>query len=209
MAFKIALALAMAVTPSMLSAQQLVCGPNGCTYSRAPIRSAVRPFATVYRPAMVTASAQASRPMVVRRGLFGRRVVARTYAPPTVASSYGSSGSAATYAAPVVRSYSMPAAVSSGSNGGGYLSSPPAEPAAEVDEGEDFGATVPKQSKSAGVCPCGPNCPCGGVCECGSAVAYVPATREPTSYAVVPPARSVNPYAIVPAIRPVETLASL
>ena len=196
----ILLALVLAVLPSSLDAQTMVCGPNGCTYQRAPVRSFFRPSATVYR----TAAPQAStRSVVVRRGLFGRRVVTARYAAPIASASYGSSGGvsqASSYgssggyqSAPVAQSY--------GSSGG--LAQPPAvsTPPAEVDDDRNFRAeptaSVP-QAQAKQTCPCGDDCRCGPNCQCETLVARVPSPEPVTLYARLPSVEPVTSYARVP-----------
>lgn len=208
------LALALAVTPFTANAQTMVCGPNGCTYQRAPVRSALRPFATVYRP--VAASAPAvhySRPVVVRRGLFGRRVATR-YAAPVVSASYGSSGASASYGSSGgtarYQAASVYAAPSYGSSGG--LAQPPAasEPP-EVDQGDDFtepAVSTPQAGVSGHNCPCGDDCQCGPNCQCETVVARVPPTEPITVLAVVPPVGVTECVACVPAtIKPLTLVA--
>lgn len=215
---RLLLAAAIALAPAVASAQQMVCGPDGCTYTRAPVRSLFRPATTVHRPAVAQRSATYAAPRVVyRSGLFGRPVVARTYSAPAVTSySSGSSGSA--YSAPATYTVQPASNGSSGgvgSHGGAYAipTGPVSEPPA---------ASIPDDTTSqTRACPCGDNCRCGPDCQCGTlyavvpdaapveGIAALPTARPVTSHATVPDAGPVTTYAVVPIAEPVGVLAGL
>jgi hypothetical protein len=200
MVSRIFLALAIAFAPSIATSQTMVCGPDGCTYTRAPVRSFFRPAATVYRPAVAQRSATYSAPRVVySRGLFGRPVATRVYSAPAVTSySSGSSGSAYTVQPP-----SNGSTGGSGSDGGGayaYPTGTPTEPPA---------ASIPDDTTSqSGRCPCGDDCQCGPDCQCVEVYAVVPDAAPVTGLAAVPPAGPVSSHATLPDAEPRTTYAA-
>lgn len=192
MLFRVLLAAALAFAPGLADAQRVVCGPNGCTYVRAPVASVVR-GQPVYRQAVARPVVRvATAPVrVVRRGLFGRRVVRTSATAYTTRStqSYGSTGGAATYAAPSYGSTGggYHAATTSTGSTGGYAAppatAPPVEsqPTATVPSPDDQSDTREPQT---GVCYVPSNQPTQGVC-------YVPESGPTTGVAFVPVSQSV------------------
>lgn len=211
------LALTMlAGTTPVVDAQQLVCGPNGCSYAATPVRTVARVATAPVRVVRNVVAAPVAQPAVVRSGLFGRRYVAQYQ--PVQAASYGSTGGVATYSAgssggtasytvETTRYESLPVTgTSRGSSGGSssYGDGPTTNrDTAAPDTDEPPAAAVPEQTSQAGECPCGPDCQCGPSCVCPAVACCV--VPETVAACVVP--ELTGPVCVVP--QTVGGLASL